>query len=158
MTDPRNWDKELADIDKLMAANPAPSLSNVPAKAGEGAGRSAPAAAPRSAGAVTTRPRDTFGIWLRAVLGILGATALAYWPYPKACGSWLYLYLAGVAAVAGIGGYTMRYAWTHRRGVAHVVGLLVLLAGLSLAALEILPRVGYAAVTRTWTCPSSPTN
>lgn len=158
MTDPRNWDKELADIDKLMAADRAPAASNVPAKAGEGSGRAASVAAPRGAGAVATRPRDTFGIWLRALLGILGAAALAFWPYPKACGSMLGLYLAGVVAVAGIGGYTMRYAWTHRRGVAHVVGLLVLLAGLALAALEIFPRVGSGAVTRTWTCPSSPTN
>lgn len=158
MTDPRNWDKELADIDKLMATDRPPSTSNAPAKVGDGVGRAAPVAAPRGAGSVTTRPRDTFGIWLRALLGILGAAALANWPYPKACGSMLYLYLAGVAAVIGIGGYTMRYAWTHRRGVAHVVGLLVLLAGVSLAALEILPRVGYAAVTRTWTCPSSTTN
>lgn len=158
MTDPRNWDKELADIDKLMAADRSPATSSPPVKAGEGAARAAPVAAPRAAGGVTTRPRDTFGIWLRALLGSLGAAALAYWPYAKSCGSMLYVYLAGVAAVIGIGGYTMRYAWTHRRGVAHVVGLLVLLAGLSLAALEILPRTGYAAVARAWTCPSSPTN
>lgn len=157
MTDPRNWDKELADIDKLMAADRAPAAASVPAKAGEGAGRPAPTRAAAPGGAVT-RPRDTLGIWLRALLGILGAAALAYWPYNKGCGSMLYLYLGGVAAVTGIGGYTMRYAWTHRRGVAHIVGLLVLLAGLFLAALEILPRTGYAAVTRTWTCPSTPTN
>ena len=155
MTDPRNWDKELADIDKLMAADRSPG-STVPAKAGEGAGRPAPSRPAAPTGAVT-RPRDTIGIWFRALLGILGAAALAYWPYDKGCGSMLYVYLAGVAAVMGIGAYTMRYAWTHRRGVAHVVGLLVLLAGLSLAALEILPRTGYAAVTRTWTCPSSQT-
>lgn len=158
MTDPRNWDKELANIDKLMAADRSPVTSSPPAKVGDAAARAAPVAAPRGAGVVTTRPRDTFGIWLRALLGILGAAALAYWPYSKNCGSMLYVYLTGVAAVVGIGGYTMRYAWTHRRGVAHVVGLLVLLAGLALAALEILPRTGYAAVARSWTCPSSPTN
>ena len=158
MTDPRNWDKELADIDKLMAADRVPVPSSPPARTGEPAGRATTVAAPRGASAVTTRPRDTFGIWLRALLGMLGAAALFYWPYSKSCGSMLYVYLVGVAAVVGIGGYTMRYAWTHRRGVAHVVGLLVLLAGLALAALEILPRTGYAAVARTWTCPSSPTN
>jgi hypothetical protein len=153
MTDPRNWDKELAEIDKLMAADKASAGSSVPVKASEGGSRPA-AAAPRSAaGAGTTRPRDTLGIWLRALLGILGATALAYWPYNKQCGTSLYLYLAGVAAVVGIGLYTMRYSWTHRRGVAHIVGLLVTLSGLALAAAEILPRTGYAAVALTWTCP-----
>jgi hypothetical protein len=152
MTDPRNWDKELADIDKLMAADRAPSGSSVPAKAGDGAGRPAPSRAAAQAGTVT-RPRDTLGIWLRALLGILGAAALAYWPYNKGCGGPLYLYLTGVAAILGMGLYTMRYAWTHRRGVAHSVGLLVLLAGLVLAAAEILPRTGYAAVSHPWTCP-----
>jgi hypothetical protein len=154
MTDPRNWDKELAEIDKLMASDRAASTPNVPAKAGEGASRAAPVAASRpSSGSVTTRPRDTLGIWLRALLGVLGAAALSIWPYNKGCGTPLYLYLAGVAAIAGMGIYTMRYSWTHRRGIAHMVGLLVLFAGLALAAAEILPRTGYAAVALTWTCP-----
>ena len=157
MTDPRNWDKELADIDKLIAADRSPAAPAAPVKAAEGAARPV-AARPAAPTGVVTRRRDTIGIWLRALLGILGTLALAYWPYDKACGGWLYLYLTGVAAVVLIGLYTMRYAWTHRRGVAHVVGLLVLLAGITLAAAEILPRTGYAAVAHTWTCPSSPTN
>jgi hypothetical protein len=33
------------------------------------------------------------------------------------------------------------------------VGLLVFLAGLSFAAIEILQRTGYAAVRLGWTCP-----
>lgn len=153
MTDPRNWDKELAEIDKLMAADRQPAPPAVPARSSDGGSRQP---APRPAaptGTVATRPRDTLGIWLRAFLGALGAVALAYWPYNKACGGPLYLYLTGVAAIVGMGLYTMRYSWTHRRGVAHLVGGLVLLGGLALAAAEILPRVGYAAAALSWTCP-----
>jgi hypothetical protein len=152
MTDSRNWDKELAEIDKLMAADRSPATANVPAKGNAGAGPPAPARPAAPTGTVT-RGRDTLGIWLRALLGILGAGALAIWPYPKSCGSMLYLYLGGVAAIVLLGSYTMRHAWTHRRGVAHVVGLLILLAGLALATAEILPRTGYAAVAHSWTCP-----
>ncbi len=154
MTDPRNWDKELDKIDKLMTADRTGAPSSVPARTAGAPGQSAPAPrASAGAGAVATRPRDTIGIWLRALLGLLGAAALAYWPYNKACGTTLYTYLAGVSAIIGMGVYTMRHSWTHRRGIAHMVGLLVLFAGLALAAAEILPRIGYAATALTWTCP-----
>jgi hypothetical protein len=38
-------------------------------------------------------------------------------------------------------------------GLAHVVSLGVLLAGLILAAAIVLPRSGYARVSATWMCP-----
>ena len=154
MSDSRNWDKEMAEIDKLMASDRAPAPSNLPAKSGDGGARATPAArSSGNSGGVTTRRRDTFGIWLRALLGVLGAAALSIWPYNKSCGTSLYLYLAGVSAILGMGLYTMRYSWTHRRGVAHMVALFVLLAGLALAAAEILPRTGYAKAVLSWTCP-----
>lgn len=153
MTGPRDWDKEMAEIDKLMASDrPAPPAA--PAAAPARQAQAAPAAAPRGAAPTVSRGRDTVFVWLLAILGVLGAVALYYWPYNKSCGTWLYGYLIGVAAVAGCGLMTMRSAWAHRRGLAHVVGLLTFLAGLAFAAAEILPRTGYAAVSRTWTCPS----
>ena len=152
MTDPRNWDKELDDIDKLMRSDRPPAAPSLPARTADAPGQATSAPRP-STGTVATRRRDTLGIWLRALLGLLGAAALAYWPYNKACGTTLYVYLAGVTAIIGMGLYTMRHSWTHRRGVAHMVGLVVLFAGLALATAEILPRVGYAANALTWTCP-----
>lgn len=157
MTGPRDWDKEMAEIDKLMASDRTPAAP--PAGAAPPARREAPGSAPASRAAApvaagASRGRDTVAVWMIAILGVLGAVALWYWPYNKSCGTWLYGYLVGVAAIAGCGLMTMRSSWTHRRGLAHVVGLLTFLAGLAFAAAEVLPRTGYAAESRTWTCPS----
>ncbi len=155
MTGPRDWDKEMAEIDKLMASDKAPAAapSGSPPARREGAPAAPVARASAPSGSSVTRRRDAVGVWLVAVLGALGALALWYWPYNKTCGTWLYGYLVGVAAVAACGLMTMRNAWTHRRGLAHVVGLLTFLAGLAFAAIEVLPRIGYAAVPHSWTCP-----
>lgn len=155
MTGPRDWDKEMAEIDRLMAADkPAalPSGGGAPANAPARRESAAPSA-PSGGGAAPARRRDLVGVWLKVLLGALGGAALFYWPYGKSCGTFLYAYLLGVAAVTAAGLWAMRGAWTHRRGLAHVAGLLVFLLGLGLAAAEILPRVGYAAVAHTWTCP-----
>ena len=151
MTGPRDWDKEMAEIDKLMASDrPAPPAAPGASPPARQASAAPAAAAPRAAAPTASRGRDTVFVWLIAILGVLGAVAL----YNKTCGTWLYGYLIGVAAVAGCGLMTMRSSWTHRRGLAHAVGLLTFLAGLAFAAAEILPRTGYAAESRTWTCPS----
>lgn len=155
MTGPRDWDKEMADIDRLMAADKASPPTAAPS--GGAVAKSSPAPVPvasqaaRPSGAVT-RPRDALGVWLKVLLGALGGAALFYWPYGKLCGSELYLYLLGVLAVSGAGIWAMRGAWNHRRGWAHTIGLLVFLLGLGLAAAEILPRIGYTTVAHTWTC------
>jgi hypothetical protein len=65
----------------------------------------------------------------------------------------LYLYMLGTFAVIAAGIWAMRGAWTHRRGVAHIGGLLVLLAGLGFAAIEIIHRTGFAAGRLGWICP-----
>lgn len=161
MTGPRDWDKELANIDKLIgsAGNtppPAPS-QGVPAQRGP-APSSAPFRAATGGGAAvaTSRPRDTLVVWLKAGLGAAGAGALMIWPYPKSCGTMLYGYLIGVAAIFGAGIWTMLAAWTHRRAFAHILGVLILLAAIGLGAAEILPRTGHMVPARTWVCPSTP--
>lgn len=155
MTGPRDWDKEMAEIDRMIASDKAPP-AGTPAPAQLPARAGAPAAAPAPArgapAGVAARPRDTLGVWLRAILGALGLGALIVWPYGTACGSPLYAHLIGAAAVVGAGVWTMRSAWTHRRGLAHIVGTLILLGGLALAAWDVLPRTGHMAVAKTWTC------
>ncbi len=162
MTGPRDWDKELAEIDKLIAAGgkpgaepaPAPAPAGPPARRGA-APAVAPAESPPTAvGPRPTRRRDLAAVWFKVILGVLGAGALAIWPYGKACGVLLDVYLVGVLAVIAAGAWAMRGAWVHRRGAAFLVGLAVFLAGLWLATAEILPRVGYARTAATWTCPS----
>lgn len=153
MTNPRDWDKEMADIDKLMASDKAPAPNGLPSGGAVArSGSASPASSPSRSGGLASRPRDAFGVWLKVLLGALGGAALFYWPYGKSCGPMLYAYLVGVLAVSAAGIWSMRGAWTHRRGWALVIGMLVFLLGCGLAAAEILPRVGYAAVAHSWTC------
>jgi hypothetical protein len=154
MTEPRDWDKEMAEIDKIIASGkappPAPGVPALPA--GTAPARSS-SPAPVASGPVQTRGRDKVGVWIRTLLGAAGAAALSFWPYGKTCGMMLYLYMLGTVGVIAAGIWAMRGAWTHRRGVAHIGGLLVLLAGLGLAALEIIHRTGFAAGRLGWICP-----
>lgn len=87
-----------------------------------------------------------------ALLGVLGAAALAMWPYDKACNLPLGIYLVGVLAVFGAAVWTMRLGWASRRGAVLIIGMATMLAALTLAAMEVLPRTGYAKVAATWTC------
>jgi len=48
-------------------------------------------------------------------------------------------------------------SWSHRRALAHVMSLLVLLWAGAVALREVLPRVGYAKTSLTWTCEAAPT-
>ena len=157
MTAPRDWDKEMAEIDRLLAKGGAPASPPASPPAVTPARRAdapAPAAkASTAAGVPQTRGRHIAAVWFRALLGVAAAGALPFWPYGKACGTMLYLYLGATLAVIVVGIWTMRHAWTHRRGVAHVAGLLVLLAGLAFAAAEILQRTSLAAGRLSWTCP-----
>lgn len=148
MTGPRDWDKELAEIDKLMA-QPAAKASEPP-RAAAPAGGPGTGLSPRAAGgAATVRPVTLFAV---ALLGPLGAGALAIWPYGKACSLPLLAYLVGVLAVFGASVWAMRLAWRARRGGVMLLGLATMLAALMLAALEVLPRIGYAKVAMEWVC------
>jgi hypothetical protein len=156
MTAPRDWDKEMAEIDRLMAADsksvaPAAANAPMPAMARSEAPQKRSAAPTPGAPVVRYRP---VAVWALTLLGPLGAAGLAVWPYGNACGLPLAVYLVGVAAVAGASIWTMLTAWQVRRSAPMIVGMLTLLAALTLAALQVLPRVGYAAVTQSWICPT----
>lgn len=155
MTEPRDWDKELAEIDKIIASGKTPVTSGpAPAAlpAAPATARSAPAAAAGPA-SPQTRRRDKVGVWFRTLLGAAGAAALPFWPYGKSCGTLLFLYLLGTLGVSAAGIWAMRGAWLHRRGVAHIGGVLVLVTGLALAGIEIMHRTGPAAGRLGWICP-----
>ena len=150
MTAPRDWDKEMAEIDKVMAKAPAP----VPAKVGAGppparGGAPAPTPAPRSGGG------SALGTWLKVLLAAVLAGAMTQWPYANACGFGLFMYLgaAGVVVISGLWGALS--SWNRRMGFAHVVSLLVTLWGIGLVTAVALPRMGYVNVRPpvTWFCP-----
>ena len=103
-----------------------------------------------------TRPQDAppsaMETWGWVALGGVLAGALTQWPY-HTCGVPLGVYLLAVGMVLLSGIWAALYAWRARRGFAHILAILLLFAGAALAADQILPRVGYAAVEASWTCP-----
>jgi hypothetical protein len=146
---PRNWDRELADIDRLMAKQgeaPAGGAAPVPA---------APRA-PAPIGAAPVRRRSVALTWFWVGLALALGAALAIWPYQRGCGLQLFFYL-GAAGVTGLVGLLGALAsWSHRRGFAHILSLLVILWSGAVALREALPRIGYAKASRTWTCQPAP--
>lgn len=138
---PRDWDKELAAIDKVMARMPAAAPEKAPAEAP----RRAPAAASRF---------GVLGTWLRVLLGAALAVGITQWPYPSACGVNLAVYGTVIFLVILAGAWSAVSSWRRQLGAAHVISIVVLLWGLVLAAREILPRVGYASESRSWSCSS----
>lgn len=154
---PRDWDKELAQIDKLIAAD---------AKAGAGAGAQVPAApaapgaaAPRASRAPAVqegapRRRSVLFTWLRLLLGLALGVAITQWPYVRGCGIPLFGYLVAVAGVIVAGLWSTVSSWRSRSSLAHVLSIALFCWGGVLAAREILPRVGYARTTASWFCPA----
>ena len=142
----RDWDKELADIDKVIARSPAPSgaPAALPAAAGSGS---------RAVAAVPGGKRATLWTWTQVILGGLLAVGMTQWPYAHGCGIKLFFYVgaAGLVVVAGLWGALS--SWRRRMGLAHSLAMLVILTGLVLLAREVLPRVGYAKQAATWMCP-----
>ena len=138
---PRNWDRELADIDRVIDKGPGP--------AGAPVRLPAPGSPPVVKGSVAMT-------WFWVVLALLLAVALPIWPYDKACGLQFFFYLgaATLALLAGVAGALS--SWAGRRGLAHVLSLVVVVWAGAMVAREVLPRVGYAAQSETWLCPATP--
>jgi hypothetical protein len=142
---PRNWDQELAAIDKVIASGTG-APSSVPAAR---SGGSAPVG---SGGGRPPSRRVALTTWVRVALGVAVAAAVLQWPYAHRCGLGLMLYLGSAAMVAVAGAWAMVVSWQRRQGWAHLVGLGVFLGGLVLVAMVVLPRVGYAVGALPWMC------
>jgi hypothetical protein len=148
----RDWEKELAKIDRQLASIPDEALA--PA---EPAARGRPAAAAPSAqapaGARSAAPpavnrraaRLSFlGLLARLALALGLGVGMAFWPYEAQCGAGLAGYLGAVFMVVLSGMWIAVVSWRRRAAWAHVISLLLIMWGGALAAIEILPRVGYA--------------
>jgi hypothetical protein len=152
---PRDWDKELSDIDRVIEKRGPTAPQGAP-PALPPAGTTSPAPrAPAPAEAALARGSVAM-TWFWMALAVLLAAALPLWPYGKGCGLQLFFYLgaAGLALLAGAAGAIN--SWRSRRGLAHVISLLVVVFAGVMAAREVLPRIGYAAEAETWLCPSVP--
>lgn len=129
----KDWDKELARIDKQLGALPDEAL--LPAR--QPAAPAAPADAPRPAGGPG---------WLLARLALVTAlgVGMLFWPYPTRCGLGLLGYLGAVGVLALGGAWTAAVSWRQRAPRSHVFSLLLIAWAGVLAAREVLPRTGYA--------------
>jgi hypothetical protein len=139
---PRDWDKELADIDRTIAKQPTPSS---PAPTGPG-------------GHQLTPPLRRFVAltWFWTGLAVVLALGLVIWPYDKLCGIRLIFFLFAAALALLMGCLGALAAWSHRRALAHVLSLMVIAWAAVAIAREVLPRVGYTKHELTWTCPEEP--
>lgn len=149
----RDWDAELRKIDEQIAKGgsaPAPAPSAAPAPAAPPVLQKA-SAPPASATATTG-----FGVYARLSLAVAVGVGIVFWPYAARCGLGLAGYLGAVAVVIVSGGWSAIWTWRHRAARAHVLSLLLVLWGLTLASIDVLPRVGYAkpsvAHPATWSC------
>ena len=144
----RDWDKELAKIDRQLESISDDAL--LPASRGPTAAPAAGGKAPVRAGgapAAATPQQErvrTLGVALRLLLAGALAVAMPFWPYKATCGLDLAGYLAAVGVVVVAGGWSAVWSWRHRSARAHVAALILVAWGLALAAAEILPRAGYA--------------
>ncbi len=149
MAEPRDWDKELADIDRLIE-KPGGSRP-VPQKPGSRpAGKPALPAGPERRG--VTR-KEVLGTWVRTAFGMALAISVVQWPFASPCGFPLMIHAGAIGMVIVAGVWSAVVSWRRRIGAAHVTSLLTLLTGVVLALLLILPRVGYAREAASWFCP-----
>ncbi len=170
MTD-RNWEAELAKIDKQLSSISDEQLvaerkaaAAAPAVAGK-APVAVPAALPASRGAapavVAVKPAaGAWASWLKVAIAVAAAVGLMFWPWSPRCGVPLLGFTVATGAVALLGTWSALGTWRHRLGLAHAASLLVVLWGLLLGAREVLPRVGYAIPTADraagWACDALP--
>jgi hypothetical protein len=157
----RDWDKELAKVDKQLASLSDEALLGNATPAPVSKGQQGVARAPARAAAVDAAgpaPKSTsaFGVYARLALAVTVAGAMMIWPYPAKCGLGLAGYLAAVGVVVAGGLWSSVWTWRHRAARSHTVSLLVLTWGLVLGAIEVLPRIGYAKPDAnhpaTWVC------
>jgi hypothetical protein len=137
----RDWDKELKKIDKHLSSISDDELlaRNAPPAANTPKGRTAPVA--DNGGA---RPPSPLGVAIRVGLALALAIGIHFWPYSARCGFGLAGYLASVTVVIASGSWAAISTWRARAGRAHLLALLVVTWGIALAAVEVLPRIGYA--------------
>src|SRR5262249_36581732 len=130
----RDWEKELAKIDKQLASLPdealMPAAPDKQAKGAAGAARGgrAPSAPAES------RPTTSFGVFARLTLALAVGIAMAFWPYPSRCGVGLIGYLGAVGVMTAGGVWASIWTWRHRASRAHLVSLAITVWGVLLGS------------------------
>jgi hypothetical protein len=144
----KNWEKELAKIDKQLESMADETL--LPTSSAKTPEDKAELKAQHG------RTR-TLGVLARLTVAVGLGVGILFLPFDHRCGIALAGYLASIGLVIGSGLWSAIWSWRHRSSRAHVLSLLIILWGLTLGAIEILPRTGYAKPDPerplTWLCP-----
>ena len=161
----KDWDKEMAKIDKQLGSlsddallgPTSVQLPGRPASPPQPSGKAPKKSAPVS---MSGEPGGTssLGVYARLTLSVVLGVAMVIWPYPARCGAGLGAYLAAVVVVVASGIWSSVWTWRHRASHAHMLSLLLILWGMVLGSIEVLPRVGYAKPDLQhppgWVCPA----
>jgi hypothetical protein len=95
------------------------------------------------------------GVYVRLALVVALVISIGSWPYARTCGMPLFLYMASVSAVI-IGGIWIAVStWLNRMPRTHLLAIFIVFWGLTLSAVEVLPRAGYAQpdpLREVWSC------
>ena len=149
---PRDWDKEMAEIDKLIAKQPTSAPSG-PGSVVRGGPATLPAPQRAAAPPVARGGREALITWVKVLLGVGVAAAVGLaWPYAHVCGVPLYGYLAAASGVVLVGLWAVVASWRSRMPVAHMLALLATLAGAVLVGKVLLDRTNYPKQPATWSC------
>ncbi len=156
----RDWDRELAKIDKQLASIPddelLPPVTPV-APAGTGMPRGvAPPVRGTPSAAVAPSSKARWWAFAKLGLALVAGVGIWFWPWAARCGLPLAGLVGAGALVTLVGVWSASGTWKHRMGRAHLLSLLVIVSGVVLVAREVLPRVGYAYESfdrpARWTC------
>ena len=114
----RDWDKELAKVDKQLASLSDEALlgNTTPApvaKGGREVARAPSRPAPIESAPAATKGTSAFGVYARLALAVTVAGAMMIWPYPAKCGLGLAGYLAAVGVVVAGGLWSSVWTWRH---------------------------------------------
>jgi len=144
----KNWDSELKKIDRMLEGASDEAL--LPSKS---------AKTPQARAEIIEKQRttSTLGVMARLVLATALGVGMLFWPYDAKCGVGLAGYLAATGVVVTAGVWSSIWTWRHRSSRGHILSLLLVLWGSVLAAIEILPRSGYAKPDPNrpgWSCPA----
>lgn len=162
----RDWDKELAKVDKQLASLSDEALltpagaAKKDAPAGKGAAKGTSKPAQLSVDTGDVGGRTPWGMYARLTLSVALGVGMVLWPYEARCGFGLAGYLAAVVVVVTSGVWSSIWTWRHRASRSHTLSLLLVLWGLILGAIEVLPRIGYAKPDARhpagWVCTTTP--
>lgn len=142
----RDWEKELAKVDKQLASLSDEALLTPagPGKKDAPSAKGASKPAPVSADTGDVGGRARWGMYARVTLSVALGVGMVLWPYEAKCGLGLAGYLAAVVVLITSGVWSSIWTWRHRASRSHTLSLLIVLWGLILGVVEVLPRIGYA--------------